>query len=53
MLPVSPRNYTLSRTLIRLAGFVQSTSVSIRVAVDGIISHNSLYPVYSMRPKIS
>jgi len=38
VLPMSPRNYTLCRTLIHPAGFVQRTSVSIRVAVDGIMS---------------
>jgi len=48
---MSLRNNTLSRTLIRPAGFVQLTSVTIRV--DGIINRNSLYPVYSMRPTIS
>jgi len=53
MLHVYARNYTLSRTLIRPAGFVQPSSVTIRVAVDGIICPNSMYHVYSMRPWIS
>jgi len=53
VLPMSPRNYILSRTLIRPAGFVQPTSVTIRVVVDRIINHNILNPVYSMQPKIS
>jgi len=39
--------------LIRLAGFVKFISMTIWLAVDGIINRNSLYPVYSMRPKIS
>jgi len=38
VLPMSPRNYTLSETLIHPASFVQPTSVTIGVAVDGIRS---------------